>query len=887
MTDWHSFSLEGVYKKLSTSESGLTKFGYEERLEKFGFNELPEQKPDSVFKIFFSQFKSPLIYILLLCSLTVIFLKEVVDGLIILGVIILNSIIGTIQEGRAQNTLLALKKFTETSATVLRDGKELIVSDRELVPGDVIVVQEGEKIPADARIIYSNNLKIDEASITGESVPIFKSANEVFDSSVPVHSQKNMLFKGTNIVSGHGKAVIVETGINTFVGKIAKQISAIDTEIPLKKDVKKLSNGIIAIVGVVSLLIFIFGILKGYDTTEIFITVVSLAVSVIPEGLPIVITLVLATGVWRMSKKNVLVKKLQAVEALGQASIIAVDKTGTITKNEMIVSKVFISDKTYEITGEGYDIKGEIFFDNNVVSPLNHADLMSLAKITTLASGAHVSFDEKQNIWKVSGDPTEAAMLIFGEKVGFKRDDLLNESNILSEIPFSFDLKYHAIVHKEENQKQLAVVGAPEVIFGLCKMSSKDKDKFNKKFIEMSQDGLRVLAVAYKQNFKLGLSTESVKALSFLGLVAMKDTIRHEAIEAVQKAKNAGIKVVMITGDHKITASAIAREAGIFSDGDEVLTGEELEKLSKKEIAKILPRVSVFARITPENKSKIINIYKNNGDVVAMTGDGVNDAPSLVAADLGVSMGKIGTEVAKEASDIVLMDDNFGSIVSGVEEGRGIYKTIKRVILYLFSTSAGEMLTIIVALFVLDLPLPILAVQIIWLNLVTDGFLDIALSMEPKSKNLLYGKFDKSKKSLVDKLMITRIIFMSLPMMLGTLYFFNQYFENDIEKAWTISLTVLAMFQWFNAWNCRSETKSVFVMNPFSNKYLIGATGIVVLLQIFAVYNPIMQTVLKTVPLSLNEWLIMLPVAVSVILFEEVRKLGYRILLNFRYKKVS
>lgn len=861
MKNWYALSIKNIFEDLKTNEHGLTTVEAEFRQKKFGFNALPAEKSDSILKIFINQFKSPLIYILLICSLVVILLGEVSDGLIVLGVLFFNSIIGTIQEGKAQNTLLALKNFTETSTTVVRDGKEFIIPDKELVPGDIVIIQEGEKIPADARIISSNNLKIDEASITGESVPLFKDNDEILDENLPVHSQKNMVFKGTNVASGNAKVVIVLTGVKTYIGKIAKQISKIDTDIPLKAEVKKLSQGLIYVVGVVSVCIFLYGIFNGYTFTNIFITVVSLAVSAIPEGLPIVITLVLASGVWRMSKKNVLVKKLQAVEALGQATVIAVDKTGTITKNELIVSKVWINGKMYEISGSGYESTGAI-------TPSIDEELLDFARISTLSSGARISFDEKNKVWKVTGDPTEAAMLVFGEKAGFNRDDLKNEIKITSENPFDFKLKHHSFHYDHNGQNNFAVIGAPEAVFSICNLSDVERLNLEKVFLDLSEEGLRVIAIAKNKVFK--------------GFLAMKDTLRPEVFDSMKKSRQAGIKVVMITGDHKITARSIAREAGIFVEGDDIITGEELDSLSDEEVVSRLEKVSVFARVTPENKSKIIRLYKMKGEIIAMTGDGVNDAPSLVTADLGVGMGKIGTEVAKEASDIVLMDDNFGSIISAVEEGRGIYKTIKRVILYLFSTSAGEMLTIIVALFVLDYPLPILAAQIIWLNLVTDGFLDVALAMEPKQKNLLANTSNRKKRSLFDRLMVTRMIFMAVPMMVGTLIFFGQYFEHDIEKAWTISLTILAMFQWFNAWNCRSETKSIFTMNPFSNIYLILATLVVVGLQIFAVYNPFMQGILKTVPLTFDEWMMMIPVAMSVIVVEEIRKISYKI---FFYKK--
>jgi Ca2+-transporting ATPase len=897
MNNWYSFSLENIFAKLNSHEHGLSSDEVAEKFQKFGPNSLPEQKPDSVLRIFISQFKSPLIYILLISSFIVIGLGEVMDGLIILGVLVFNSIIGTFQEGRAQNTLLALKKFSETSTTVLREGKEIIISDVLLVPGDVVILQEGEKVPADARIISSSDLKVDEASLTGESEPVHKNAEVIDKSDVAIYSQKNMVFKGSHIVSGHAKAVIIAIGINTVIGKIAKQISTIDTEIPLKRDVQVLSNKIIGIVVLVSVLIFIYGILNGYAFKEIFIIVVSLAVSVIPEGLPIVITLVLASGVWRMSKRNVLVKKLQAVEALGQATVIAVDKTGTITRNELVVTKIWTDNKLFEVTGIGYEPKGDVSLNQEVVNAANHPEVLSVAKIATLSSGARVSFNEEAKVWKISGDPTEAAMMVFGQKIGFNRDDLLKEMNLVSELPFDFKMKYHALVHETNGEKVLSVTGAPEVVLDSCKtisingrnalLTDEIRNELEENFIKLSSEGLRVIAIAKKDHGPEALNRNSINNLTFVGFVGMKDAIRQEASEAVAKSKLAGIKVVMITGDHKITAQAIATEAGIFSEGDNIISGEEMNKMSEQELISLLDKTSVFTRITPEDKSKIIQAYKTRGDIIAMTGDGVNDAPSLVTADLGVSMGKIGTEVAKEASDIVLMDDNFNSIISAVEEGRGIFKTIKRVILYLFSTSAGEVITIMFAIFILGYPLPLLAVQIIWLNLVTDVFLVLALSVEPKSNNLLKGGFQKNRKSLVDKMMLVRMVVMAVPMMIGTLYFFGQYFENDITKAWTISLTALAMFQWFNAWNCRSESKSIFAMNPFSNMYLIGATVLVVGLQILAVYNPLMQRILKTVPLELNEWLMIIPIALSVVAVEEIRKIVYKIILVSRRRKLA
>ena len=882
---WHSFSLEKTFEKLESSERGLSLEMANEHLKRYGANILPEEKPHSKLRLFLSQFQSPLIYILLAAGAVVFAMGEIIDGSIILAVLLFNAIVGVIQEGKAQNTLLALKKFVETNATVLRDGKEFIISDREVVPGDIILLLEGDRIPADARVVLSQNLKIDEASLTGESESIHKNTDALERDNLPTAEQKNMVWKGTHVVSGNGRAIVVATGLGTVIGSIAKQISTIDTETPLKANIRYLSRAIIATVAVVSAILFTVGILSGHSVKEMFTTVVSLSVSIIPEGLPIVMTLVLAMGVSRMSKRNALVKKLQAVEALGQARLIAVDKTGTITKNELIVRKAWTGGKLFEIGGIGYEPKGEIKLDGNVVNSAICDDILYFGKVASLVASARLLYVEEVKEWRIAGDPTEAAMLVFAEKTGFHKDNLLRESPLISEIPFDYKLKYHATVQQTEKGNLLIVAGAPETILALCAdirrdgknhpLSKSEKEELEATFVRMSEEGLRILAIAIRHDAPKQLKTESIHSLSFVGFFGMQDTLRPEVREAMQRAKDAGIRVVMITGDHKITARAIAKEAGIYQDGDTVLTGDEIEEMYDAELADKLANATVFARVTPEHKMRIINAYKKRGEIIAMTGDGVNDASSLVAADLGVSMGKIGTEVAKEASDIVLLDDNFGSIISAIEEGRSIYKTIKKVILYLFSTSAGETLVISAALF-LGYPLPILAAQIIWLNFVTDGFLDVALAMEPKEEGLLSGKFEHPKKYIVDSLMVQRMAVMALPMMIGTIFLFSRYFEADIVKAWTVSLTTLAVFQWFNAWNCRSENKSIFSMDWFSNKYLVGATLTIIALQMAAIYAPVMQKLLRTVPLEFSDWLAIIPIAASIIVAEELRKFFYR-----------
>lgn len=879
---WHTKETKRVFSELTSHENGLTTQEAKRRLIAFGPNKIPEAKTDSYAAIFFHQFQSPLIYILLAACIVIYVTGETADAAIILVVLLFNAIVGTLQEGKAQNTLQALKKFTQTNATVLRDGQKMVVSDEEVVVGDVVILNEGEKIPADARIFLANNVKVDEASLTGESEPVFKFSHAIKQKNILAAEQRNMVFKGTNIVAGNARALVVATGIHTGMGKIAQEVSGIDTEMPLKQNIRSLSFALIIVVTLLGIALFALGVAKGNSLSEMFVTVVSLSVSVIPEGLPIVITLVLATGVWRMTKRNALVKKLQAVEALGQARIIAVDKTGTITKNELVVQKVYSEGKYFDVSGIGYETEGNIYFNKTEIDPANHAELLLAGKIAAFCGGEQPHYSEKEKVWQVIGDPTEAALTVFAKKVGYHKSDLENECPVLSEIPFDFVRKFRATIHKDKHQKVLSVIGAPEVVLNLSsfvveggkskKLSEAKRNALEKEFVKLSAQGLRVLAFAKRTVKENTLQPNKVSALTFGGFIAMKDALRPRVPEAVKRAKQAGIRVVMITGDNKTTAAAIATEAGIYKKGDKVLTGQEIETLSDAELSRQLTKVTVFARVTPEHKLRIIRAFKSRGEIVAMTGDGVNDAPSLVAADLGVSMGKIGTEVAKAAADIVLLDDHFDSIVSAVEEGRNIYKTIKKVILYLFSTSLGEVLTITAAL-ILGMPLPVLAAQIIWLNFVTDGFLDVSLAMEPKEPNLLNKKFKKPSKYLIDSVMVQRMLVMAIPMMIGSIYLFSRYFEIDIVKAHTMALTVLAVFQWFNAWNCRSESRSVFAMNPFSNKYLLGATGIVVTLQLFAVYHPLLQKFLHTSPLSIREWLVILPIAATVIVVEEVRKL--------------
>lgn len=877
--NWFNIESEEVLKQLKSRPSGLSQKEVRSRLLEYGLNKLPESKTDRLLVVFGRQFKDPLIYVLLAASLIFFLLGEQIDGLVVLVVLIFNAIVGTIQEGRAQNTLAALKKFIETNTTVIREGRELIIPDTEVVPGDIIVLQEGEGVPADARLIEAYQLRIDEAALTGESSPIYKKTDRI-DEKLVLADQVNMVFKGTHVLAGTGLAVVVATGLETEIGQISKEIMGIDSSSPLKGKIERLSRLIILVLLVAVVYLFGLAWLSGRNMLETFEVIVAISVSVIPEGLPIVITLVLAAGVWRMGKRNALVKRLQAVEALGGADVVAIDKTGTITKNELVVRDLYVDGQHLRVNGVGYQPEGRVLFNNRPVQQGQWPTLNRIAQAAAFAGSARLAYLEEEDRWRVAGDPTEAALQVLARKLGFPREEILKEKPVIQRIPFDYRAKYQAVIFEEEKKMTLVVVGAPEVILGFCSvwcqgqqrlpLTAKRRQELTQVFRLMAEDGLRVLAFAEKE-VAGSLAPGKIPRLDFLGFCGMRDAIRPEAARAVSKLQTAGIKVTMITGDYEVAARAVAREANIFLEGDQILSGSELDRISNEELDMKLNQVSVFARVTPEHKLRIIRAYRRRKEIIAMTGDGVDDAPSLVAADLGVAMGQLGTEVAKEAADIILLDDNLESIVAAVEEGRAIYQAIKRVILYFFGTSTGELLLIAMA-FMMHLPLPLIAAQIIWLNLVTDGFLDLALAFEPTEANLLQGRPERKKQKLFDSLMGLRIILMALPMVIGTIWVFSQYYQFDLVKAQTLALTTMAAFQWFNALNCRSQDKSVFRMNPFSNRFLVGALVLVFLLQVLVIYHPWMQVVFRTTALTLNEWLLAISLAATVLIGEETRK---------------
>lgn len=873
-TLWHSESIEGALSRLHTSGAGLSTDEAKKRLAAAGPNKLPEEKRKSLLFVFLGQFQSPLIYLLLVADVTVFILHEFVDAYIILFILLFNALLGTIQEGKAARTLAALKRFTETDADVMRDGKKMTLPDKEVVPGDIILLQEGEKIPADARIIEAHNLKLAEAALTGESTPVRKTVDALPAWSLPTSEMRNMVFKGTSIAVGYGKAVVVATGLGTMIGGISKRIAEIDTEIPLTKNLRDLARTVVIIVAILVLIFFAIGVFEGKAPKEMFIAAVAIAVAAVPEGLPLVLTVVLAAGVWKMAKKRVLVKKLQAVEALGQADVIAVDKTGTITKNELTIRSVVMSDGEYAIEGRGYETQPKI------QNPSPH--LLLAAQIASLCSNAHLSLASDGSGYRVVGDPTEGAMDVFAEKTGIQKEELLKEYLLIDEWPFDYEKKYHLALHREQGVPFLAATGAPEVILSRAShalhgekempLEGDLRKNLESKFLALSEKGMRVIAFAYKRNAPEKIDQANPPPLTFGGFYVMQDPLREHIAEYIVKAKDAGLRIIMITGDHIVTAEAIAREAGILNEGEKGMTGEEMDALFADDRDSRILAASVFARVTPEHKVKIIEAYRRAKQVIAMTGDGVNDAPSLVAADLGIAMGKIGTEVTKEAADLILMDDNFGDILAAIEEGRNLRQGIKRSISYLFSSNAGELLVIATAL-LLGMPLPLLAGQIIWMNLVTDTFFDISLALEPHDPAFM--KKGVMSNKLLGGAMGARFLTIAPLMAIGTLWLFFMH-RDSLDEARTVALTALVIFQWFNAWNCRSERTSVFKLNPFSNKFLLSTLAWVAILHMLALYTPLLNRILRTTPLSPGEFLPIFLIGFGILLADEIRKLVAR-----------
>jgi Ca2+-transporting ATPase len=858
--------LEIISKFSSDKQTGLSQQEAEKRFKEYGPNEFKERPAESILWIFIRQFQSPLIYLLFFAAFITFILEKRTDSAVIFSIIIINALVGAIQEGRAQNIIAKLKKFVVTETIVVRDGKRIVIPSQQLVVGDIIVLQEGNKIPADARIISSKNLAVDESILTGESQSVQKNSDPIYE-KVPVYQQKNMLFKGTLISSGMGTAIVVATGVDSQVGKLNKIISEIDTQMPLKRDLAKISKTIIICATLACSIIFIVGLLSGLNWKDLFITVTALFVSIVPEGLPIVLTIVLASGAYRMAKKHVLVKKMQAIEALGRVSVIVTDKTGTLTRNEMMVVKVFADGRFFSLGGQGYFNAGSVTQNGKEIIGEEKTTLHAIAH-ASLMCHAEIQFFPETNLFKIKGEPTEAAIMVFAEKVGASQEKLLEQLTILEEIPFSSAIRYQAGFYKNNNRIDAYVSGSPEVVIERC---GGIDEKSQKALDEFLSEGLRIIAVAYKELRENDPKDESsLYQMTFLGILGIQDSIRDGVKQSVQEAHDLGIHVAMLTGDHQATALYVAKKVGIYRDEDLVVNGPEFSEKTAAERVNEAMKTTVYSRFTPELKVDIVNSYHAQHKIVAMTGDGVNDAPSLAMADVGVAMGNIGTEVAKEAADVVLLDDSFQNIMAGIAEGQNVFASLRRVLIYFFATSTGEVLLIFSSLF-MKLPLPLLAVQIIWLNLVTDAFLDLALSTEyidNKSRKMLRRK----KYKLADWSLLFKVFFLGTLMGTVTLFVFWWYNNGDIVYARTMVLLTMAMCQWFAAWSYRSEFSSLFALHPFANRWLFFVTVFVFFAQYMAIYTPFMNTYLSTTPLLPKEWLIAIAMSSTVLIAEEVRK---------------
>lgn len=894
---WYQQTVDEVIKKFNSDPiGGLSQDQVIQRLKEYGTNTLPEKPRESWFAIFLRQFKSPLVYILLVAA-TIIFIvgEDKIDAFIISGILFFNAIIGTIQEGRTRNIVEKLKKFITADCIVIRNGEKQLINNAQLVPGDIVLLQEGERVPADVRIIDSTNLHIDEAALTGESVSVPKNTAPL-EKEVPLADQHNMAFKGTYVLMGAGKGIVIATGRNTQIGTIQRTIEELEGILPLRREINRLSQWILVFVLVTCALLFVIGMLTGKPLRELITILTALFICVIPEGLPVVLTLVLVSGVYRMARRNILVKNMQAVEALGRTDVIVIDKTGTLTRNEMMVTKVFSDGSVWTVSGEGYHTKGTFLRNGQTVEHVDqHSNIAHMAQASILLNNAEISYNSQSGLFTIKGDPTEAALYVCGQKLGYSKENLQKKFTPVYEIPFDSGLNYHAGFYIHDNKGIMFIIGAPEFIIKNAVNGPEMKDHLEQ-FLE---EGLRVVGIGMKEidvnEFPAPEQAESERLakfkklaensnLTFLGLCGIQDAIRPDVRPIVEQARAAGLEIIMATGDHKKTALYVARDVGIVRPGDEVVNGTELKDLPDQELAKRLSTITVYARVSPDNKLRIIKLLHKRGAIVAMTGDGINDVPSMVAADLGIAMGQIGTDVAKEAADIILMDDSFVHIVDAIKQGRHIFYTLRRVILYFFSTNMAEILIILFAfmlsIFYSSFPLPITAAQILWLNFVTDGFLDVALSTEPMEKTILEEHWLKRKLRLIDRDMLLKMLYMATPMAIGSLWAFSLYYKTDLAYAQTMTLITMAMFQWFNAWNCRSEHRSMFELGFFTNRWLIGATVLVLLLQLAVVEIPLMQRIFKTVPLRASDWLLVFILSSTIIVLEELRKAVVRIWAN-------
>ncbi|MBN1643235.1 MAG: cation-translocating P-type ATPase [Dehalococcoidales bacterium] len=907
-TKWYQKSIAETFKALNSGLKGLTGEEVRKRLSQYGYNELKEEKKVSPWKLLAEQFKSALIIILLVAvALSVVIgiinweagaglPEEITDAIVIFAIVIACVILGFIEEYRSEKAMAALKRMAAPTATVIRDGNEIEVPAEELVPGDIVILSAGDRIPADLRLVESFNLSTQEAPLTGESTPVEKST-AVIEGVVPVGDHKNMAYTGTTVTYGRGKGIVVATGMQTEFGKIAAMLQGVGEETtPLQKNLDKVGKmlGIacLIIVAIVVLLSIIRGhIFSLQGIMDIFIWGVSLAVAAVPEALPAVVVISLSIGVQKMVKRHALVRRLSAVETLGCTTVICSDKTGTLTQDQMTVRQIYVSGRLIQITGAGYEPKGEFQIDGKVIDIKQDTDIRTFMKINALCNDTQLlSRDGK---WEIKGDPTEGGLLVAAAKAGLSQDDLNSELPRIDEIPFSSERKKMTTIHNSPEGKIAYSKGAPEIVLDSCAyimengqkkiLNENDRNRVLSTAYSMGENALRVLGMAYKPiRDNAAVRTDCEKEMVFVGLAGMIDPPRPEVKDAIKLCEKAGIKSVMITGDHKITASAIARELGILKPDGMAITGAELENLSDTEYEKIVEDIEVYARVSPANKLKIVDTFSMKGEIVAMTGDGVNDAPALKKADIGIAMGISGTDVSKEAAAMVLTDDNFASIVAAVEEGRGIFNNIKKYLIYLLSANIGEVLIMFIAS-LLGLPLPLVAIHLLWVNLVTDGLPALALSIDPHDPDIMKRKPRDPKSSIFTKNVLINMAVIGVIMAATMLPLFiwkldslgHSWHESNnplLTEAQTMVLCAVVLFELFAVLACRSEIHSIFKIGFFSNKWLIYANLASLGLLMAVLYIPALQEPFHVVPIGWEDWLLIIPVSLTGFIAFEISK---------------
>lgn len=874
MKFFYNLSVEEAAKALETDVNrGLSDPKVKARLDKFGENRLKEKKAVSPVILFFQQFNDFIIWVLIAAALVSGFLQEWVDAIAIIAIVILNSVLGFIQEYRAEKALAALKKLSSPTSKVIRDGQYKVVPAAELVPGDLVELEAGDNVPADSRVSWAtSNFLSQEASLTGESTPVNKTVSPLDENEVPLADRANMVYMGTSIVSGKARVLVTETGMQTELGKIAGMIQEIEEETtPLQKKLEDFGRWIVYLCFVLVGLVFLLEWLRGGKIIDVFLTAVSLAVAAIPEGLPAVVTIALALGVQRMVKRHALIRKLPSVETLGCATVICSDKTGTLTKNEMTVQAVYADRLLFKVKGIGYEPTGDYWLNNEQANPDNYKGLAKALTCGVLCNGAQLNGE--YGAYKVVGDPTEAAILTAAAKASIWKHNLETEYEFIQEIPFDSTRKMMTIVRRGNGRMTAFVKGAPDVLLSNCSRIEENGtirplDGADMKNIlninnDLANQAMRVLALAYRELDKIPGDYKAADIetdLVFLGLIAMIDPPREEVKKAMEECKSAGIKTVMITGDHKNTAVAIAKELGFFKEDSIALTGSELDLLDDEAFFEKVGGIPVYARVSPAHKLRIVRAWRKRGDVVAMTGDGVNDAPAVKEADIGVAMGITGTDVTKEVSDMVITDDNFASIVAAVEEGRGIYDNIRKFVHYLLSCNAGEILVMFTASLI-GWPVPLLPIQILWVNLVTDGLPALALGVDPVDPNIMQRPPRKTDEGVLTKERIIIMLAQGAFIAFCSLFAFSLVLfveKEDIASARTAAFIVLACAQLFHSFNCRHMTQSLFKIGIFTNKKLILATSVSFLFQMAVVYVPFLQKVFKTRPLGVVDWILVL-----------------------------